>query len=353
MTQSTQRDASRRIIRHRRPWALAPAPAAMLLAALIVCGGGCGDDAQHANPAPAPTPTAAVLDGVPTCAGANLAKCGTCSGTAPQYCCADNGKAVGDCCSDATCDYTQCYDAADPSQPSGACEMPTASPPTQLEIVNQSMSAVTVYINFYPSSQIVPSDWSSFCTEISATSCTFSLAGSASRMIPASSKYLNVNVAFAVDAYACPSQPGGTLAEVNINNPGFPDVVDISLVNGFNLPMKVVVDPFGAATTLGPVTSMDGNETAFGVYPYGCDVCVARCCPGCSFIGRSDSLSCDTSPSLDQCGMPGAPQCTGCTGTGADGCKAGTQSNPDVPCQYQGIFKKGDGGTVQVILLAG
>ena len=57
---------------------------------------------------------------------------------------------------------------------------------------------------------------------------------------------------------------------------------------------------------LGPVTSPSGNEEAFGVFPDGCDVCVARLDPPCGFR------------------------------KGKTGCKAGVDPyHPKVPCQYQ------------------
>jgi hypothetical protein len=61
---------------------------------------------------------------------------------------------------------------------------------------------------------------------------------------------------------------------------------------------------------LGPPKGKDGNEKVLGLFPYGCDVCVARVSP--------------------PCGIP----------KGRIGCKHGTQYKPDVVCQYQGPQKK-------------
>jgi hypothetical protein len=69
----------------------------------------------------------------------------------------------------------------------------------------------------------------------------------------------------------------------------------------------------------GPPAGASGNESVLGIFPYGCDICVARQAP--------------------PCGIP----------TGSDGCKTGTQSNPAVPCQLQGAVK-GGGGTLAVSL---
>ena len=73
---------------------------------------------------------------------------------------------------------------------------------------------------------------------------------------------------------------------------------------------------------LGPPNGPSGNDQLVGVYPFGCDVCVARQNP--------------------PCGIP----------KGTAGCKGGTQYKPDVPCQWQGTTM--GGGTVATLrLMAG
>ena len=93
----------------------------------------------------------------------------------------------------------------------------------------------------------------------------------------------------------------------------------------FPVPQTVsidITDVVGDAgtTTLGPPKGMLGNSKLLGVFPLGCDICVARQSP--------------------PCGMK----------PGTDGCKGGTQSNPDVPCQFQGATKSG-GSKIRVSLL--
>jgi hypothetical protein len=177
-----------------------------------------------------------------------------------------------------------------------------------------------VYINFGADSAIQAADWSSFCSG-SGLNCNFSLTGSQPLPNP-DGAYLNMTLAFGT-----PVECGSTKAEVNINNPSWYDTLDVSLVDGYSNPIKILYTPpaaDAAASTviLGPPNGQTGNEKVLGVFPYGCDICVARQNP--------------------PCGIP----------VGKDGCKSGTQYNPDVPCQYQGAVK-GGGGAVEVILLAG
>jgi hypothetical protein len=113
-----------------------------------------------------------------------------------------------------------------------------------------------------------------------------------------------------------PVSCGSTKAELNVNHPGAFDVVDVSLVDGFNVKMAINFN----GTILGPPVGKEGNEKVFGVYPLGCDICTARQSP--------------------PCGIP----------AGGPGCKAGTQYKPDVPCQAQGPTV-GGGGSVKIDLL--
>ena len=227
--------------------------------------------------------------------------------------------------------------------------MPTADPPAQVEITNQTASPVTVYLLLYnqPSG-----DWS-FCSTVD-NYCQFTLAGNATQSLP-SGGYLNFAASFGAEGYGCAAPGGATIAEVNVNNPSWKDQLDVSLVNGYNAKVALVATPFGSTANqvqLGPPNGMSGNENVFGVYPYGCDVCVARCCPGCPnpplSMTQSNPLSCTV---LDPVCTNADTHCTNCTGNGTDGCKTGSQSNPSTPCQYQGINNGGDGGTVQVIYM--
>ncbi len=178
-------------------------------------------------------------------------------------------------------------------------------------VTNTSGEPTTVYVTFGGDSSV--RGWS-FCADVPG-GCRFQLADKATRDLPTSSEHLNATLSFG-GPVAC----GRTKVELNVNNPSWYDVVDISLVDGFDQAVQVVAKDDRGSTTLGPVRSSTGNQAAFGVYPLGCDVCTAREDP--------------------PCGIP----------KGRDGCKAGSQYHPDVPCQYQGVTM-GGGSDVTVELL--
>lgn len=295
----------------------------LLVAALGLGGISCGDGTKNA----APDPT--LSDDFSACSGKNLEEClaahcdvygpGCCPLSATPGCFKPPDGVV----------YTAC--GTDPSKACVILPTPTpGGPGTQVKITNKTESEVTVYINFYSSSELQPSDWSSFCAETGKSNCTFNLAGKASQALPnPNGKILDFNASFGADAWSCPTPGGATLAEANVNTAGNGqyghDTADISLVNGYNASVRIDVSlNDGPTTTLGPVTSKDGNEGQLGVFPYGCDVCVARCQPGCDFIPPDTPIPCTT---------PTA--CEVCTGDGTDGCKTGGQYDPSPPCQYQ------------------
>ena len=162
---------------------------------------------------------------------------------------------------------------------------------------------VTVHVAF--GSDSVVTGWP-VCKATAPLNCTFPLVKHGAVHLPLNGRYLNATLAFNA-APGC----GATKAELNLNNPKWYDIVDVSLVDGFNLGVGAVVVESGKSTTLGPALRETGNAAAFGVFPYGCDICVARQKP--------------------PCGIP----------KGDAGCKTGTQYNPDVPCQFQGLTKGG------------
>jgi hypothetical protein len=188
-------------------------------------------------------------------------------------------------------------------------------PGTIVTLTNKA-APTTVYIAFGADSAIQAADWATWCTTTSPLSCNFDLTGSQALPNP-SGKYLNMTVSF-----GAPATCGTTKAEVNVNNPNWYDTLDVSLVDGYS--NKIQIDytpPTGSpVTTLGPPNGPTGNEKVLGVFPYGCDICVARQSPPCGIT------------------------------PGTEGCKSGSQYDPDVPCQFQGAAK-GGGGIVEVILL--
>jgi len=187
---------------------------------------------------------------------------------------------------------------------------------TQVTLTNRQTSPITVYVAFGAGSQIKAADWKSFCAVASPLTCSFSLPTGSKRLPNPSGKHLNATIAFGA-AVGC----GATKAELDVNNAKWFDTLDVSLVDEYSNQIEIdYKPPGGAATKLGPPVGKTGNEKVLGVFPYGCDVCVARQNPPCGIA------------------------------KGKDGCKAGTQYKPDVPCQYQGAVK-GGGGAVDVILL--
>jgi len=186
---------------------------------------------------------------------------------------------------------------------------------TGLSISNGQNDKVGVYVNFGADSKITASDWS-FCVG-EDLNCNFSLKGYKTKTMPnPNGEYLNATFSFGK-----PVGCGVTKAEVNLNNPKWYDTFDISLVDGYSNDIQMVYTPLtGQSQTLGPPKGKDGNEKVYGLFPYGCDICVARQNPPCGIR------------------------------TGKDGCKKGTQYDPDVPCQVQGKVM-GGGGNVEIKLV--
>lgn len=168
-----------------------------------------------------------------------------------------------------------------------------------MSVKNTRTTATTVHVAFGSDSEVVAKDWT-FC-EGSGLVCSFPLDGQATQPLPTGGRYLNVTLAFD-QAVGC----GATKAELNVDNPNWADTLDVSLVDGFNAKVSILTqDANGADLQLGPPAGASGNEQVYGLFPLGCDVCVARENPPC---GQSK---------------------------GTDGCKAGTQYDPVPPCQYQ------------------
>ncbi len=191
------------------------------------------------------------------------------------------------------------------------CETTQAATGTDVSVQNKRTTATTVYVSFGSDSKVTASDWS-FCTG-SGLSCSFPLDASTTKPLPnPSSKYLNATFSFG-EPVGC----GVTKAEVNVNNPNWYDILDVSLVDGYSNDIEIVT----SSATLGPPKGETGNEKVYGLYPYGCDICVERQSPPCGIS------------------------------KGKQGCKTGTQYDPAVPCQWQGTTKGGGGESVTVSLL--
>lgn len=186
---------------------------------------------------------------------------------------------------------------------------------TDLTVENQRSVATTVYVSFGADSKVTGGDWA-FC-EGEPLSCSFQLDEKASKSLPnATHAYLNATFSFDK-----PVGCGTTKAELNINNPSWYDVLNVSLVDGYSNKIQITTTPTGKdAVRLGPPSGATGNQKIYGLFPFGCDICVERENPPCGIS------------------------------KGKHGCKSGTQYDPDVPCQWQGPTKSG-GGHVTISLL--
>lgn len=202
-----------------------------------------------------------------------------------------------------------------PHPSSGTHDSGPPSDGTTLEVHNRQAVAATVSISFGSDSEIKADSWS-FCSG-TGLACTFQLDGQTGKPLPLNGQYLNATFAFN-DPVGC----GSTKAEVNLNNPKWFDTLDVSLVDGFSNRIQIEAEPSAGVTEiLGPPAGKEGNEKVYGLFPYGCDICVAQQNP--------------------PCGIP----------AGGPGCKAGRQSDPDPVCQVQGPTKGGGGQAVRVVLL--
>jgi hypothetical protein len=185
---------------------------------------------------------------------------------------------------------------------------PDRDVPSTVIVMNAAPDDTVVSVSFGPNSMITAPSWS-FCQDGSAPACVFPLKGrGASRALPIGNQYLNATIVFGAVSVGC----GTTKAELNVNNPIWHDVVDVSLVDGYSNGIAIeITGSDGGTMKLGPPVGATGNEKVLGLFPLGCDICVARDQPAC--------------------GLP----------VGSGGCKGGTQYNPDVPCQYQGPARFG------------
>ena len=185
---------------------------------------------------------------------------------------------------------------------------------TTLSVYNDTAKVTTVYVAFGSDSVLTAEDWS-FC-EGSSHSCSFTLAPYSHRgLFNPSGKYANATFSFD-EPVGC----GVTKAEININNPSWYDILDVSLVDGFSNKVQVKATSPSEVHTFGPPLNDPKDRHLYGVFPYGCDVCVARQDPPCG-IGKGDFY-----------------------------CKDGTQYDPEPPCQWQGDRLGGGKLAVEIIL---
>jgi hypothetical protein len=195
----------------------------------------------------------------------------------------------------------------------GTGEAQTEAKNKQVRITNTQSVPARVYINFAADSVLKPTDLP-FCEVVGSLNCQFTLGVNSSQDIPnPQAKYFNMALSF-----NAPVTCGSTKAEVLVNNPKWFDVLDVSVVDGFNEKIQMNLTPTGGQVIqLGPPVGKLGNQKVFGVFPYACTICA---------------------------GIKDAP----CGDAGKGECKLGTESKPDVLCQYQ---MNEPNGLVEVLLL--
>jgi len=185
----------------------------------------------------------------------------------------------------------------------------------KIVLVNNQSSAADVFINFASNSVINVTNLGGFCDSqsIGSLNCHHTLAANKSEDLPNPDfKYVNLALAFnhVVDC-------GATKAEVIANNPNWYDIMDVSVVDGFNNKIEIDATEHGKMPVkLGPPAGMTGNQQLFGVFPFACTQCAA---------------------------ILNAP----CGSNGAGECHAGIESNPNPPCQYQ---MNPPNGMIEIIL---
>ncbi|MCF8128395.1 MAG: thaumatin family protein [Deltaproteobacteria bacterium] len=168
--------------------------------------------------------------------------------------------------------------------------------PATVTVHNQSGATVTVYMLFNKESCYQPqSQGLAFCVPDAANSnlCSFDLDHGANQPIlfsdptcEGSTDPHGRKASFNVAADKPPSTGCQVnQAELTLHDDwgqygGWQDTYNMSLVNGFNMPMSIV--PSSGAVI--KVTAETGNQAKKGVYPKGCDVCNQQSsgspCPG-------------------------------------------------------------------------
>jgi hypothetical protein len=157
------------------------------------------------------------------------------------------------------------------ARPAGASD---GSKTQEDRIVNNQSSAADVFINFASNSVINVTNLGGFCDSqsIGSLNCHHTLAANKSEDLPNPDfKYVNLALAFnhVVDC-------GATKAEVIANNPDWYDIMDVSVVDGFNNKIEIDAAEHGKMPVkLGPPAGMTGNQQLFGVFPFACTQCAA------------------------------------------------------------------------------
>jgi len=164
---------------------------------------------------------------------------------------------------------------------------------TTLEISNEGPTT-TVFVVFGADSCIKVEDFTFTCTGEGNTTCMMTSNLNCKFTIDKGSKCTiplencgQSNFSFGIGgAPGCTEPPSPFIAptvfELNVYENNQMDTADISVVNGFTVPISAMMND---GTILGPVTSVGGTDNAnnFGVFPVGCTTCDTRVgcpCPG-------------------------------------------------------------------------
>lgn len=195
----------------------------------------------------------------------------------------------------------------------------------KIVVKNMQKTSAQVNINFSDISGINKNSLGSLCDKRGTTSnlnCGFDLGPGEQKEI-ANPMYKMVSFSLAFNkTVGC----GATKAELTINAKS-DDVFDVSCVDGFNEKIVMTFDPAsgGKQVKLGPPCGLTGNEKAYGVFPYGCDICAGRLTP---------------------------PKACGPYPPGNSGCKSGTENKPGVICQYSLNHLNENNGLITIYLVS-
>src|SRR5262249_41321911 len=148
----------------------------------------------------------------------------------------------------------------------GSAAAQTGEKNKTVRITNQQGAAAEVYVNFAADSVLKPTDLP-FCRVTGQRNCQFTLAPRSSQDFPnPQAKYLNMALAF-----NAPVTCGSTKAEVLVNNPSWYDVLDVSVVDGFNETIQMNVTPtVRQPTHLGPPVGQPRTHNALAPSPSPC-----------------------------------------------------------------------------------
>lgn len=169
-------------------------------------------------------------------------------------------------------------------------------------VSNKTGAPATIHLGFIASSCYKVSNFSSFCApeQGNASICTFSLANNGTQVLNFTNTTCEASFAIAINQdpwQGC----ANTFAELTLYdywsfNNTYNDGYDISLVNGFSVPAKLI--PSGQPTVT--VTSASNNQQNVAVYPLGCSSCSSTtgAPPSCNF---NDNAACKSNVSLYPC----------------------------------------------------